>query len=454
MKHIILIIGLISYNVVLAQDWQSMGSGMDRTVRTIVADTINNILYAGGTFITAGSDSVGCLAQWDDSGWSDMDNGASSPNGLGGIFCHTVYAMTMFQGSLHTVAELSDYNTIDFSFAKWNGTTWDSIAPITGTCRGFYEHNDTLYILGENLATGNIYGDVILGWDGTDWFSVINEPFSWGWVKVAKWYKGKLYIGGNFETASGIDDFAVWDGNSLQVAERDFSGSVTGIGELEIFQDKLYVGGDFQKQFGDPGDNIAIWNGENWEDMPGTSGINYPSVLDLKIYNGYLYVVGAFPVAGDVTTSRIARWDGQQWCGYSNIFEGYVYDMAFYKDSLVVSIPYGTIDGVNHNRIAIRGDFDLVDTCGAILINNTNTLKKETIDISIFPNPTQNTLNLTTKKSLDVIRIYNQLGQLMWQESSISSNQVSIDVSGFSSGIYVVQVRQGEIWQSERFVKE
>jgi len=76
------------------------------------------------------------------------------------------------------------------------------------------------------------------------------------------------------------------------------------------------------------------------------------------------------------------------------------------------------------------------------------------INLSIFPNPTQNTLNLTTKKSLDEIRIYNQSGQLMWQENSISTNQVSIDVSGFSSGIYVVQVRQGEVWQSERFVKE
>ena len=449
-----IIILIIFSNTGFAQTWQSMGSGLDRTVRTIVADTINNILYAGGTFMTAGDDTVACLARWDSSGWSEMDGGGGVPNGLGGLFCHTVYALTMFKDTLYAIAGFSKYDVSAFSFAKWNGTTWDSIAPITGTCRGFYEHNDTLYILGENLATGNIYGDVILGWDGTNWFPVINETFDWGWVKTAKWYKGKLYIGGNFKTTSGIDDFAVWDGNTLQVAERDFSGGSTAIGELEIFQDKLYVAGVFEKINGDPGDNIALWDGENWSEIGGTTGNPWGTIIDLKIYNNYIFITGEFTSAGNITTSRIARWDGQQWCGYDEIFEGYVYDMAFYKDSLVISIPYGTIDGANYNRIAIRGDFDIVDTCGAILISNTTSLKKEVIEISIYPNPTQNQLTLSTAKPLDEIRIYNQLGQLIKQESRISSNQVSIDVSGFSSGIYVVQVRQGAVWQSERFVKE
>jgi len=95
-----------------------------------------------------------------------------------------------------------------------------------------------------------------------------------------------------------------------------------------------------------------------------------------------------------------------------------------------------------------------VDKLKYQLTTNTVSRQKPTLNMVLFPNPTQNQLILSTENPLDEIRIYNQLGQLMQQESSISTNQVSIDVSGFSSGIYVVQVRRGSVWQSERFVKE
>lgn len=113
----------------------------------------------------------------------------------------------------------------------------------------------------------------------------------------------------------------------------------------------------------------------------------------------------------------------------------------------------------------ISGQIDISATYRTVIIDtdmdntlyvpvSTNAIEQAKFGIKLHPNPTQNQLTISTEKPLDEIRIYNQLGQLMWQENSISSNQFSVDVSGFSSGIYVVQVRQGAVWQSERFVKE
>jgi hypothetical protein len=70
--------------------------------------------------------------------------------------------------------------------------------------------------------------------------------------------------------------------------------------------------------------------------------------------------------------------------------------------------------------------------------------------LKCFPNPTSETLQITTDSPVDEIQIYNSIGQQVWQGQGFRENQVRVNVRDFSQGMYIVRVRQGESWVSEQ----
>jgi hypothetical protein len=64
---------------------------------------------------------------------------------------------------------------------------------------------------------------------------------------------------------------------------------------------------------------------------------------------------------------------------------------------------------------------------------NENTM----LDFSIYPNPTNDFLNIESKIEISKVDIYNQLGQLVLS----NSNQNKIDVSSLSQGFYYLKVQ-------------
>ena len=61
------------------------------------------------------------------------------------------------------------------------------------------------------------------------------------------------------------------------------------------------------------------------------------------------------------------------------------------------------------------------------------------IDISMYPNPATNTLNIEAKNKIDKICIYNLIGQELMQKSAANSS-TTIDVSILPAGAYIVKV--------------
>ena len=70
------------------------------------------------------------------------------------------------------------------------------------------------------------------------------------------------------------------------------------------------------------------------------------------------------------------------------------------------------------------------------------------IDISIYPNPSSDFINIKTDSKIDAVRVYNSLGILM-----IQSQLQLIDVSAFPAGNYFVRIIQGENKVVKRFLK-
>ncbi|WP_162126391.1 T9SS type A sorting domain-containing protein [Flavobacterium phycosphaerae] len=77
----------------------------------------------------------------------------------------------------------------------------------------------------------------------------------------------------------------------------------------------------------------------------------------------------------------------------------------------------------------------------------------DTVDFKMYPNPTNDLLTLTSSSLLGDISIYNALGQVVLKQHA-ETNETIIDVSNFSSGLYVIATQVGKESIRKQFVKK
>jgi hypothetical protein len=94
------------------------------------------------------------------------------------------------------------------------------------------------------------------------------------------------------------------------------------------------------------------------------------------------------------------------------------------------------------------GEFKIsaYDSSLASIQNNTIT------DLSIYPNPVENTLFIKTSNTIDSIQIYNMLGQVVLTKSPLLNN-MELDLSNLSSGNYIVKVQSNNQIGTYKIVK-
>lgn len=73
--------------------------------------------------------------------------------------------------------------------------------------------------------------------------------------------------------------------------------------------------------------------------------------------------------------------------------------------------------------------------------------------IGVFPNPTSNNLNITTKNNIQDIVIYNSLGQAVLTTSPNASD-VKIDIASLSNGLYTVKATINGVDTFKKIIKE
>lgn len=79
-------------------------------------------------------------------------------------------------------------------------------------------------------------------------------------------------------------------------------------------------------------------------------------------------------------------------------------------------------------------------------------------DLSIYPNPTDDILNVHFSSSLaqPEIEIYNLEGRLVYRQKNIQSNQqdISIEISQFSKGVYLFTLKDKNNMITKKFIKQ
>ncbi len=343
-KSLLLSLILFSFTIVgaSAQNFASLGLGVNSTVRSAVV--YNGNLVIAGNFTLASGGSANGVAVWNGSAWSTLGTGMNGEVRALKVFGTDLYATGNF-----TTADGLSANRI----ARWNGTSWSGLGlGLSGAGEFLEVHGTTLYVGGLFATAGGVTVNNIAAWNGTAW-SALGAGTN-GTVSALKSFSGELYVGGSFTTVGGVPvgRIARWNGSNWNTVG---TGIVTGSAVycFEQLGSNLIVGGLFTNAGGATSENVASWSGTTWGNM--ASGLSGGSVRAMTTYLGELYVGGLFTNAvGGPVVNRITRWNGTSFNALSSGTSGDVRALSVFDANLILGGAFITA-GITVNRVAKWG---------------------------------------------------------------------------------------------------
>lgn len=317
-----------------AATWQTIpgaGNAISR-IETIHVNHTENKLYVGGSLnsFQSPSSSAGIAAyNLSNETWEALGTGLAS----GGVNDITEYQGALWAiGSFRDAGELQDINGL----ATWDGTSWSSVGKGINTTAGrvsaFAEYNGDIYVGG---VISNIGGRPAFGvarWNEEEGWSPLgqgikNASTGSGFIYTLQVVNDQLWVGGDFDQAGGetARGIAVWD-----FATESWSTFGTGIdntngariNDIQAFQEKVVVAGSFSSIGGQTIADLAIWDGNTWSALPGLASV--PSSVNSLAARGIdtLYVGAAgsqnFELTDGTLIPGIVSWDGSEWRSLDN----------------------------------------------------------------------------------------------------------------------------------------
>lgn len=312
------VIGIAKWNGV---EWQPLiADGQNGVGYTIALAEYEGDLIAGGWFATAGGVEFNYIARWDGAEWHQMGSGGQIGVSGAGVHALTIYDGDLIAGGSFLTAGGQTVNGI----ARWNGKSWqpfvsDGHIGVGGNIlvHSLSVYNGDLIAGGRFTTAGGVTVNGLARWDGSAWHAFtsggqagVGGEFPWVWV-VGE-YNGDLLAGGAFTTAGGstVNHLARWDGSTWQAFSSGGQiGLSNSVGNFIEFEGDLVVGGWFTSAGGHVVNRIARWDETAWQPFAQTEpvGLNN-AVRTLTLFNSDLVVGGDFTSAGDVEANRIAKW--------------------------------------------------------------------------------------------------------------------------------------------------
>ena len=189
---------------------------------------------------------------------------------------------------------------------------------------GIGPEEEILVVGGAFDAIGEVVATGVAAWDGTKWRAMGGGiPLAPNLLQTdveiyaLAVFEGELIAAGEFHASSGSPSNAIarWDGESWRSLGNGFEHDAQ-IRALTVFQGRLIAGGKFRLVGGQASNSLAQWDGAQWSPVPG--GVLAPntgqgSVFALEVYDDRLIVGGEFGWAGPLVVKNIVSWDGQEW---------------------------------------------------------------------------------------------------------------------------------------------
>ncbi len=108
-----------------------------------------------------------------------------------------------------------------------------------------------------------------------------------------------------------------------------------------------------------------------------------------------------------------------------------------------------TLNPTSNGSYAVAVTFNSCTDTSACTVFSTISLQElGTINFNLFPNPTNNELNITTNENVESIVIYNLLGEVVQTET-----KSKFSVEQLTTGVYTIQVKTNKGIGTKRFIK-
>ena len=96
----------------------------------------------------------------------------------------------------------------------------------------------------------------------------------------------------------------------------------------------------------------------------------------------------------------------------------------------------------------IRMNFDPASSGSTI---SKNLIKS---DLNIYPNPANNVISISNLDNFDFLQIKDLLGKVVYKKNISKVNNTTIDVQGFSTGTYLLNIEGSSTTTSRKIVIE
>lgn len=438
---------LLWQSIVFAQTLESLGGGLIGGApegHHLLLDSTGDNLYVGGRFQNAGNVEVYSIARWDGQNWHALDSGLHDDAGN----VPEVWAMDWYKGDLYVSGDFytpTAEGKRSHQVARWDGKDWhfldwfryDGPGGNTGSVRGFYVHNDELYVTGTFDTIGGIYSPLVARWDGMEMHDVGGGLTKFGnynnTATCALFFNGELYVAGNINAKKKPSP----EGNeiirlTINGEWKDVGGGIPGdpwVNHLMVYEDELWVAGLFYRDWGCSSDNIMRWDGTQW--LPVGTGVMH-NVQDLIRFDNRMWACGQiYEIDGTPTPSkRLAVWDGQEWSSVPIDFNNSVpYEMEIFKGELIVCGGMPKVQGKVMNHIG------RYNPTGVGIFEHAPSQQ-----LQVWPNPFNDVLQIkaTDGKSIRSLQVLNVFGQKVYEGQSPENGFLSLPE--IPNGFYLLDI--------------
>tara|TARA_B110000211_G_scaffold224883_1_gene276426 strand:- start:373 stop:1599 length:1227 start_codon:yes stop_codon:yes gene_type:complete len=314
----------------------------------------------------------------------------------------------------------------DYGINMWNEPVITTYNSTNGLASNQVQSIDVKDNSPEDIWIGTNQG--VSYFDGNSWVSYSSPDLHWSGVNATafdsngdKWFASPL---------GGVTHF---DGTTFTVYDTSnglLSQNVTAL--LIDNQDNKWIG---------TGSGMSVLNASNTSFtqhtrmyiMPPPDTLN--PVVDIAM-DSYGRIWAAIYV-GYLAEGGIAYWDGNQWEDFH------------VSDGLV---------GPNVRGLAIDSEDNVwvATSTGVSKISSIpSSLNSVSIsNVEVFPNPSSGIITVSCDENLKNIEIYNVLGSLIQSEKIHFQNEISINLSHLSSGIYHLVLRNENLVLNQKIIIE
>jgi len=169
---------------------------------------------------------------------------------------------------------------------------------------------------------------------------------------------------------------------------------------------------------------------------------NSISPLSIGTFEGLLK--NDFDLDGDLMVSLITE----------NPRNGQVY---LNNDGSFDYFPNEKFVGYDSFKYCVYDGYTLSKPNSVVVYVDTNSTSNEItlsnfIGLSLYPNPASHFLNVKSQQNIELLQVFDVTGKLI-DSHSVNSKELTLDVSIYQSGIYVVVAKTANTILSERFIK-